>query len=187
MRPFVAGYLLVMAVYILMKAARIPTPRDAPAGWTAPVGFVAGFLDASGGGGWGPVATTTLVGSGHAPRQTVGSVNATEFLVTIAAATTFFVELGASPLQNLLPLVIGGLIAAPFGGWVVKYVQARTLMIGRRPADPWPVVVADFHSGEVAAHDALLAPTGPGLQAAGSADILNGGRPGPGFGYSAFW
>ncbi len=130
MRPFVSGYLLVMAIYILMKAAQIPTPRDAPAGWTAPVGFVAGFLDASGGGGWGPVATTTLVGSGHAPRQTVGSVNATEFLVTIAAATTFFVELGASPLQNLVPLVIGGLIAAPFGGWVVKYVQARTLMIG---------------------------------------------------------
>ena len=130
MRPFVAGYLFVMAIYILMKAAQIPTPRDAPAGWTAPVGFVAGFLDASGGGGWGPVATTTLVGSGHAPRQTVGSVNATEFLVTIAAATTFFVELGASPLQNLVPLVIGGLIAAPFGGWVVKYVQARTLMTG---------------------------------------------------------
>jgi uncharacterized membrane protein YfcA len=130
MRPFVSGYLLVMALYILMKAARIPAPRDAPAGWTAPVGLVAGFLDASGGGGWGPVATTTLVGSGHAPRQTVGSVNATEFLVTVAAATTFFVELGASPLQNLVPLVIGGLIAAPFGGWVVRYVQPRVLMVG---------------------------------------------------------
>ena len=130
MRPFVFGYLFLMAVYILLKAARIPTPRDAPAGWTAPVGFVAGFLDASGGGGWGPLATTTLVGSGHAPRQTVGSVNATEFFVTIAAATTFFVELGASPLQNLVPLVIGGMIAAPLGGWVVKYVSARMLMIG---------------------------------------------------------
>ena len=130
MRPFVFAYLFLMAIYILLKAAQIPTPRDAPAGWTAPVGFVAGFLDASGGGGWGPVATTTLVGSGHAPRQTVGSVNATEFLVTIAAATTFFVELGASPLQNLVPLVIGGMIAAPLGGWVVKYVRARTLMVG---------------------------------------------------------
>ena len=102
---------------------RIAPPRDAPAGWTAPVGFVAGFLDASGGGGWGPVATSTLVGSGHAPRQTVGSVNATEFFVTVAAATTFFVELGASPLQNLLPLVIGGMLAAPLGGWVVKHVR----------------------------------------------------------------
>lgn len=130
MRPFVFGYLFLMAIYILLKAWQVPTPRDAPAGWTAPVGFVAGFLDASGGGGWGPVSTTTLVGSGHAPRQTVGSVNATEFFVTIAAATTFFVELGASPLQNLIPLVIGGLIAAPLGGWVVRYVSTQALMIG---------------------------------------------------------
>jgi len=130
MRPFVFAYLFLMALYILLKAARIQTARDAPAGWTAPVGFVAGFLDASGGGGWGPVTTTTLVGSGHAPRQTVGSVNATEFFITVAAATTFFVELGQSPLQNLIPLIIGGMIAAPFGGWVVKYVTARTLMVG---------------------------------------------------------
>ena len=99
-----------------------------PAG-SAPVGFVAGFLDASGGGGWGPVATSTLVGSGHAPRMAVGSVNTTEFFVTVAAATTFFVELGASPLKNLIPLVLGGLIAAPFGGWAVKHMPTRALMV----------------------------------------------------------
>jgi uncharacterized membrane protein YfcA len=128
-RPFIAAYLLVMGIMILLKSIRIPKGRDAPAGWTAPVGFAAGFLDASGGGGWGPVTTATLVGSGHAPRQTVGSVNATEFFVTLAAATTFFVELGASPLQSLVPLVVGGLIAAPFGGWMVKRVPARALMI----------------------------------------------------------
>ena len=128
-RPYVFGYLLLLGINILLKAIWIARPRHAPAGWTAPVGFVAGFLDASGGGGWGPVATTTLVGFGHTPRQTVGSVNAAEFFVTVAAATTFFVELGASPLQNLIPLVIGGLIAAPFGGWVVKHVPARILMI----------------------------------------------------------
>jgi uncharacterized membrane protein YfcA len=129
MRPFIAVYLLVMGVMILLKSVHIPKGRDAPSGWTAPVGFVAGFLDASGGGGWGPVTTATLVGSGHAPRHTVGSVNATEFFVTLAAATTFFVELGASPLQSLVPLIVGGLIAAPFGGWMVKRVPARALMI----------------------------------------------------------
>jgi uncharacterized membrane protein YfcA len=59
----------------------------------------------------------------------VGSVNATEFFVTTAAATTFFIELGASPLKNLVPLVIGGLIAAPLGGWAVKKIPARALMI----------------------------------------------------------
>ena len=77
----------------------------------------------------GAGTTATLVGSGHAPRQSVGSVNATEFVVTVAAATTFFVELGAAPLQNLIPLVIGGVIAAPFGGWAVKRVSPRPLMI----------------------------------------------------------
>ncbi len=127
-RPFVFGYLLLAAIYILMKAVWMPPPRTAPAAWTAPTGFVAGFLDASGGGGWGPIATSTLLGSGHEPRRTVGSVNTTEFFVTIAAATTFFIELGASPLKNLIPLVIGGLLAAPLGGFVVKHVPARALM-----------------------------------------------------------
>jgi uncharacterized membrane protein YfcA len=128
-RPYVAGYLLIMGVFILLKAVWLAPPRDTPAPWVAPVGFVAGFLDASGGGGWGPVSTTTLLGSGHAPRQTVGSVNTAEFFITTAAATTFFVELGSAPLQHFIPLVLGGVAAAPFGGWVVKHIPARTLMI----------------------------------------------------------
>jgi uncharacterized protein len=129
MRPYVSAYLVVIGVFILFKAWRMAPPREAPARWIPPLGFVAAFLDASGGGGWGPVATSTLVGSGHAPRTTVGSVNTTEFFVTIAAATTFFVELGASPVWHLAPLVFGGLIAAPLGGWSVKHLSARALMI----------------------------------------------------------
>jgi uncharacterized membrane protein YfcA len=74
------------------------------------------------------MTTSTLVGSGHAPRHAVGSVNTTEFFVTVAAATTFFAELGASALEHLIPLVLGGMLAAPFGGWVVKRVPARGLM-----------------------------------------------------------
>ena len=127
-KPFLAFYLFCIGIFILLKASRIAPVRDAPAAWTAPVGFVAGFLDASGGGGWGPVATSTLVGSGHAPRMAVGSVNTTEFFVTIAAATTFFVELGASSMQHLIPLVVGGLLAAPLGGWAVQRISARVLM-----------------------------------------------------------
>jgi uncharacterized membrane protein YfcA len=129
MRPFVAMYLAAIGVFILIRAWNVPRPRDAPAIWTAPVGFVAGFLDASGGGGWGPVSTTTLIGSGHAPRTTVGSVNATEFFVTVAAATTFFVELGVAPWKELLALILGGVCAAPFGGYVVKRISPRALMI----------------------------------------------------------
>jgi uncharacterized membrane protein YfcA len=130
MLPYVAAYLLVVGIFILLKAWRLAPARDAPAAWIAPVGFAAGLLDASGGGGWGPITTSTLVGSGHAPRLAIGSVNTTEFFVTVAASTTFFLELGLSPLQNLIPLVLGGLIAAPFSGWAVKKVPARPLMIG---------------------------------------------------------
>jgi uncharacterized membrane protein YfcA len=128
-RPFIALYLGAMGIFILIRAWNVPVPRDAPAIWTAPIGFIAGFLDASGGGGWGPVSTTTLIGSGHAPRTTVGSVNATEFFVTIAAATTFFVELGIAPWKELLALILGGVCAAPFGGYVVKRISPRMLMI----------------------------------------------------------
>ena len=128
-RPYVAAYLAAIGVFILFKAMRMAPPRDAPASWTAPVGLVAGFLDASGGGGWGPVATSTLVGSGHAPRMAVGSVNTAEFVVTTAAATTFFVELGAAPIGELAALVFGGLLAAPLGGWSVKRIPPRLLMI----------------------------------------------------------
>jgi uncharacterized protein len=128
-RPYVSVYLFAIGLFILLRALRKTPTRDAPATWVPPVGFVAGFLDASGGGGWGPVATSALVGSGHAPRTAVGSVNATEFFVTIAAATTFFVELGASPVPSLAALVTGGVIAAPFGGWLVKHISPRVLMI----------------------------------------------------------
>ncbi len=128
-RPYVSAYLFAIGVFILFKATRKTPMRDAPAFWVPPVGFAAGFLDASGGGGWGPVATSALVGSGHAPRTAVGSVNTTEFFVTIAAATTFFVELGASPIPSLFALVTGGVIAAPFGGYLVKHISPRVLMI----------------------------------------------------------
>ncbi|MEA2871860.1 MAG: uncharacterized protein QOH67_1836 [Hyphomicrobiales bacterium] len=128
-RPYIAGYLVLVGIFILLKAWQLAPARDAPGPWVGPIGFVAGFLDASGGGGWGPVATSSLIGSGHAPRTTVGSVNTTEFFVTIAAATTFFIELGASPWKELLALIIGGLLAAPFGGWAVKHIPARALMI----------------------------------------------------------
>ena len=94
-RRYVYIYLLIMGLYILWKSVRIALTPRAPAGWTAVLGFGAGFLDATGGGGWGPMTTSTLVGSGHAPRYSVGSVNTAEFFVTVAAATTFFAELGA--------------------------------------------------------------------------------------------
>ena len=127
-RRFVYAYLLIMGFYILWKSMRVASASRSPADWTSVLGFGAGFLDATGGGGWGPMTTSTLVGSGDAPRYSVGSVNTAEFFVTVSAATTFFVEIGAVPLEQLIPLVLGGVLAAPFGGWLVKRVPARGLM-----------------------------------------------------------
>jgi uncharacterized membrane protein YfcA len=127
-RPYVAGYLLLLGLFILLKAARRIPKRDAPVALAPPLGLVGGFLDACGGGGWGPMVASTLIGSGHAPRNAVGSVNTTEFFVTVAAATTFFVELGVAPWRELIALVVGGVIAAPLGGWAVKRLPPRVLM-----------------------------------------------------------
>lgn len=127
-RPYVAGYLLLLGLFILLKAARRIPKRDAPVALAPPLGLVGGFLDACGGGGWGPMVASTLIGSGQAPRSAVGSVNTTEFFVTVAAATTFFIELGVAPWRELIALVVGGVIAAPLGGWAVKRLPPRVLM-----------------------------------------------------------
>ena len=128
MRPFVAAYLLVLGLSILLRAFHAPPETDAPPAFAAPLGIVGGFLDAIGGGGWGATVTSTLLGSGHAPRMVIGSVNTAEFFVTVAAATTFFIELGLVPIQMLLGLIVGGVLAAPLGAYLARYVPARPLM-----------------------------------------------------------
>jgi uncharacterized membrane protein YfcA len=128
-RPFISAYLLVMGVLILIKAAKLaPSDEDAKVGYAAPLGLVGGFLDAIGGGGWGPMVTSTLIGSGHAPRKVVGSVSAAEFFVTVAVATTFFIELGLAHAEHIVALIIGGVMAAPFGAYVVRHVKPHVLM-----------------------------------------------------------
>ena len=74
------------------------------------------------------MVTSTLIGSGHAPRRVIGSVNAAEFFVTVAVATTFFIAIGAAHFENILALTIGGLLAAPLGAYVVKRITPHRLM-----------------------------------------------------------
>jgi len=128
MRPLVAAYLFVIAIFILLRAVRAPQPRDAAPVFAVPLGVVGGFLDAIGGGGWGATVTSTLLGSGQAPRLAIGSVNTAEFFVTVAAATTFFVELRSLPIEALLGLTLGGALAAPFGAYLARVLPARPLM-----------------------------------------------------------
>ncbi|MBZ9795216.1 sulfite exporter TauE/SafE family protein [Mesorhizobium sp. ES1-4] len=128
-RPFISAYLLVMGLFIVLKAAKSGPPKtDAKIGYAGLLGLVSGFLDAIGGAGWGPIATSTLLGSGHSPRKAIGSVNAAEFFVTLAVATTFFIELATAHVEHIAALIIGGLLAAPFGGYVARHVRPRALM-----------------------------------------------------------
>jgi len=94
------------------------------------VGLVGGFLDATGGGGWGPVVTSNLLIQGHNPRMTVGTVNVAEFFLAIAISATFIVSLGIRDFTApVIGLLIGGVIAAPMGAWLTKRIPARPLMV----------------------------------------------------------
>lgn len=92
------------------------------------IGFAGGALDAMGG-GWGPVVTSTLIGTGHVPRYVIGSVNLAEFFVTVATSATLILHRGWGDLSPVVPLILGGLIAAPFAGLAARIAPTRILMV----------------------------------------------------------
>jgi uncharacterized membrane protein YfcA len=129
-RPFVSGYLLLIGVFIIWKALhKSHTFVDEPPNHVAPLGLIGGFVDAIGGGGWGPIVTSTLIGQGQTPRYTIGSVNLAEFFVTLTISITFFATIGLDLFPIILGLVIGGIIAAPFAALATKHLPAKTLML----------------------------------------------------------
>jgi uncharacterized membrane protein YfcA len=129
-RPFIAAYLLVMGIFILMRVARLSPVEDATASYAAPLGLVGGFLDAIGGGGWGPIVTSTLIVRGDNPRKSIGTSSLSEFFVTIAVSAALFVSLDFMKyLTIVVGLVIGGAVGAPFAGWFSKIIPMRWLMI----------------------------------------------------------
>ncbi len=127
-KPVVAAYLLIMGLMILLRAIRKITDKKVITK-LFPLGLVGGFFDAIGGGGWGPIVTSTLVARGHNPRFAVGSVNSAEFFVTITEAATFFIILGLVHWQIIVGLIIGGVLAAPLAAYVCKRLPARVLMV----------------------------------------------------------
>lgn len=137
-KPFVVAYLALMGLWILWRASHDVTPRPIRPAWiVAPLGAVGGFLDAIGGGGWGPTVSSTMVGAGQEPRKAIGTVNTAEFFVTVAISATFVWSLvtghweEAGALQNhaaaIGGLVVGGLAAAPFAGLIAKRVPRRPM------------------------------------------------------------
>ncbi len=128
--PYVNVYLLLMGLYALSKAfRRIALKTDVESKKVAPLAIFGGFMDTVGGGGWGPIVTTSLVGSGHNPRTTIGSVNFAEFFLTVTSATAFFALLDGEVWKIVAGLVIGGLFAAPFAAYATRHFQTKTLLI----------------------------------------------------------
>ncbi|MGH8902540.1 MAG: sulfite exporter TauE/SafE family protein [Egibacteraceae bacterium] len=134
-KPWIAGILLLLGVYVLARftLTRIAVPATTATlrkRFLVPVGLFGGFVDAIGGGGWGPVATPSLLASGRMePRKVIGSVNASECLVALSVTAGFLVALGLEGVQPavLVALLAGGLLAAPIAACVVRRVAPRPL------------------------------------------------------------
>ncbi|WP_374284287.1 sulfite exporter TauE/SafE family protein [Novosphingobium sp.] len=128
-KPFVLLYLTGIGLYILARGLFYP-PKLKEARLIAPLGLVGGFLDAAGGGGWGPVVTSNLLIQGADPRKVVGTVNAVEFFLTLTVSATFIWHLGFADLAGAtLGLLIGGLLAAPIGAWAAKHFPPKQMLI----------------------------------------------------------
>ncbi|WP_157314989.1 sulfite exporter TauE/SafE family protein [Chitinibacter sp. GC72] len=129
-KPYIAAYLLLMGLYILRKAwlATHPKPHSNEIKHVRPLALLGGFVDAVGGGGWGPVVTSTLVGRGNDPRKTIGSVNAAEFFIAFSTAGAFLLWAQMEHWVLVAGLIVGGLFAAPFAAWLCHKLNARTLL-----------------------------------------------------------
>ena len=127
-KPFIAVYMIVLAVMIIIKGLRNNNVKKK----TKNLGVLAifgGFMDAVGGGGWGPIVTSTLIGRGRDPRYTIGSVNAAEFAVSFASGITFLLFQGVNGWQVIAGLIVGGVVAAPFSAFFVNKIQRKPMTI----------------------------------------------------------
>jgi uncharacterized membrane protein YfcA len=133
-RPAVAVFLTLLGAYVLIRFAFMktrPTINRAISGrFLVPLGLGAGFLDAAGGGGWGPISTPTLLASGRMePRRVIGTVDTSEFIVALSASVGFLISLDRTGIAFSVvgALLLGGLIAAPIAAWLVRYLHPRIL------------------------------------------------------------
>lgn len=134
-KPFMSGILLALGLYVLLRFTfkglrkdRIGTPLRKR--FLAPLGLFGGFVDATGGGGWGPVGTPAILASGRLePRKVIGSIDASEFLISVAASIGFLAALGSQGINFswVAMLFIGGAIAAPIAAWLVHAIPPRIL------------------------------------------------------------
>jgi uncharacterized membrane protein YfcA len=133
--PVMALILLALGLYILVRFTLRGLRRDRLGRplrkrFLGPLGVVAGFVDATGGGGWGPVGTPAILASGRLePRKTIGSVDTSEFLIAVAASLGFLFGIGGAGVKAdwVIALLLGGVIAAPIAAWLVRHIPPRVL------------------------------------------------------------
>lgn len=126
-KPFIGIYLLIMGLIVLSKAFTV-FPPIAVTRHLMPLGFIGAFMDAVGGGGWGPIITSTLLARGHNARITIGSVNACEFFIVFTVSITFFFNQVFIDWQTIIALALGGAIAAPIGAFLCKHIPVKVLL-----------------------------------------------------------
>jgi hypothetical protein len=128
-RPFVNAYLLIMGIVIVVRAFRAVTERQLADQPVTLLGLAGGFLDAIGGGGWGPIVASRLIGAGAPPRFVIGSVNCAEFFVTAAISGAFLATIGLELWPVIAGLIVGGVAAAPLGALLAARVPTKWLML----------------------------------------------------------
>lgn len=130
LKPFITAYLLVMGIIILRKAFKTRQEKAShKLKHVRKLAVSGGFLDAVGGGGWGPVVTSSLIGQGNNPRKTIGTVNTAEFFVALATGTSFLLLGGVDHWVLVAGLVFGGLFAAPFAAYLTSRLSVRFLLV----------------------------------------------------------
>ncbi len=127
-KPLVAVYTLILGILIIQKALkkRVEKKPIKKIGWLA---YAGGTLDSIGGGGWGPIVTSTLIARGRHPKYTIGSVNLAEFFVSLASSVTFITLIGFNHWQVVLGLILGGMVAAPIAASLSRRIPIKTMMI----------------------------------------------------------
>lgn len=128
-KPFVLGYLVLIGIWLLVRGVLYP-PKISTPKVVAPLAVVGGFLDAAGGGGWGPVVTSNLLVQGGEPRKIVGTVNSVEFFLAVAVSIAFIANLGFEEILGpTLGLIIGGVAAAPLGAYMAKRFSPKVMLV----------------------------------------------------------
>ena len=128
-RPLVSIYTLILGIAIIRKALLMQIRKRRKTKNVPALASIGGFLDSIGGGGWGPIVSTTLIARGRHPRYTIGSVNLAEFFVSFASSLTFFATIGISHIKIIVGLIMGGIIAAPIAAHITRKLPIKRMMI----------------------------------------------------------